>query len=69
MRQLDSDLVLAVVSRRPPMRLRVPGWFEDHTLRSLIDPDVAAIYARQYADTEQPDQHDEPDDPVEAALV
>jgi type IV secretory pathway TraG/TraD family ATPase VirD4 len=68
MRQLDSDLVLAVVSRRPPMRLRVPGWFEDDTLRSLIDPDVTAIYDRQYADTEHPDQHDEPD-PVEAALV
>lgn len=48
-REMDADLAIMLSGRRKPMRIRVPGWFEDAELRALVDPEVAAEFDRQFA--------------------
>jgi len=34
--------------RHKPMRLRMPGWWEDGELRALVDPRVAAAFDARF---------------------
>lgn len=48
-REMDADLAIMVSSRRKPLLLKVPGWFEARELRELVDAAVAAEFDRQFA--------------------
>lgn len=49
LRQLPQDQCIAIVKEHKPMRLRIPGWFEDAALRKLVDPEVARRFDDQFA--------------------
>ncbi|MCA0252619.1 MAG: type IV secretory system conjugative DNA transfer family protein [Actinobacteria bacterium] len=49
LRQLPQDQCIAIVKEYKPIRLRIPGWFEDPALRKLVDPEVARRFDEQFA--------------------
>jgi hypothetical protein len=49
LRRLPTGEAIVLTGRHKPMRLRVPGWWEDAELRSLVDPRVAGAFDRQFA--------------------
>jgi len=42
LRRLPDGEAIVLTGRHKPMRLRVPGWYEDPALREMVDPRVAA---------------------------
>ncbi|MGD7708123.1 type IV secretory system conjugative DNA transfer family protein [Microlunatus sp. Y2014] len=44
LRQLPDDVAVLITSKFKPAKVSLPGWWEDDTLRPLVDPAVAAAY-------------------------
>jgi len=49
LRRLREGTAIVLTGSTKPMRLRIPGWFEDPELRAQIDPEVAAAFDAQFA--------------------
>lgn len=54
LREMDQSQAIVITSNVRPMRLRIPGWFEDDHLRSLVNQDMAAALDREFASNDQP---------------
>lgn len=48
-REMPADRAIMLSGGRKPMQITVPGWFEEPSLRALVDADVAATFDRQFA--------------------
>jgi type IV secretory pathway TraG/TraD family ATPase VirD4 len=48
LRRLPAGEAIVLTGRHKPMRLRVPGWWEDGELRRLVDPRVAAAFDARF---------------------
>jgi len=42
LRQLPPDVAVVLYGREPPMKLRTTAWYQDPTLRVMVDPTAAA---------------------------
>ncbi|MGJ3510166.1 type IV secretory system conjugative DNA transfer family protein [Enemella sp. A6] len=51
---IPSGQALALVSGHKPLRVKIPGWWEDPELRDLVDPDIAAGFDALHAPTKTP---------------
>lgn len=51
LRRQPTGTAITLSSTFKPMRLHVPGWFEDPRLRSMIDPQVALQFDAQFTET------------------
>lgn len=51
LRKRPANEAIVLSGNYPPMRLILPGWFEDKSLRKLIDPTVAARFDAAFAGT------------------
>jgi type IV secretory pathway TraG/TraD family ATPase VirD4 len=49
LRRLGSGTAIVITGSHKPMRLRVPGWYEDKAMRALVDPVTAAAFDAQFA--------------------
>ena len=49
LRKRPPNEVIVLSGRFPPMMLTLPGWYEDPSLRTLVDPAVAERYDRAFA--------------------
>jgi len=49
LRKLTAGTAIVLTGSHKPMRLRVPGWYEDRALRALVDPAVAAAFDAQFS--------------------
>lgn len=48
LRKLPRGTAIVMTGRFKPMRLQVPGWYEDPRLRARVDPVVAAAFDAQF---------------------
>lgn len=51
LRRMPGGTALVVTGPHKPMRVTLPGWFEDPELRAMVDPDVAAAFDERFATT------------------
>ena len=49
LRQMPSNEAIVIIGRFKPLRIVIPGWFEDLQLRALIEPSVAATFDNFFA--------------------
>ena len=54
LREMDQSQAIVVTSNVRPMKLRIPGWFEDGRLRSQVNQDMAAALDREFASNDKP---------------
>lgn len=49
LRQMPAGEAIVICGAYKPMRVRLPGWFEDPALRALVDPTVAQAFDDAFA--------------------
>jgi type IV secretion system protein VirD4 len=51
LRRMPGGTALVLTGPHKPMRLTLPGWFEEPELRAMVDPDVAAAFDERFSTT------------------
>lgn len=52
LRRLPTGTALVLTGSHKPMRLTIPGWYEDKELRALVDRQTAAAFDKQFASSD-----------------